>query len=409
MAEFPTEIITEILSRLPVNSLLRFKSVCKFWNSLIKSPNFIKTHLNQTLISNFDRYLLKSSADSSFFISKLDLHNNQFSFSGLDHPLEYEEVELFGSCNGVICISDYAIIDVFLFNPLTKSYRKLPVKRIPNPERDFVLFGFGYDSKNDDYKVLRILQGYSYRKCCYDEVQLYSLNNKSWKSVQGIPHPYYLPFADCHGVLVNEVLHYIVSSDELELQQCKMIAGFDLRTESFSLIDCPIHDEKTKTYWDFLEFHLRELGGCLSVVVAYLTRDYACMMPILHNRELERADLWIMKEYGNNESWVKLFSVCKLPNIRRFVGFTPVVYSKDGRQILIVMDCLEAGWYDLESGKFEKVTVRGLPDTYFDTGYFVGSLVSLEFKPQPSEIVKRKNKNNKVSDTFLAKGFKLKL
>ncbi|XP_021750762.1 F-box protein CPR30-like isoform X3 [Chenopodium quinoa] len=395
MAEFPTEILSEILSRLPVKSLLRFISVCKFWNSLIKSPNFIKSHLNQTLISDSDRYLLKSSADSPFFISQIDLHHNHFSFSELDLPLEYEDVEFFNSCNGVICISDYHKIDVFLFNPLTKSYRKLPVKR--NPKHDFVLFGFGYDSNNDDYKVLRILQRHNCGKSSHDEVQLYSLNNNSWKSVQGIPHPYYLPFADCHGVLVNEVLHYIVSSDELELQQCKMIAGFDIRTESFSLIDCPIQDEKIKTYWEFVEFHLRELGGCLSVVVAYLTRDNAIMMPIFDddgcNRELKRADLWVMKEYGNNESWVKLFSVCNLPDIERFVGFTPVIYSKDGRRILIVMDCLEAGWYDLESGEFEKVTVHGLPYTYFDTDYFVGSLVSLEFKPHPTGIVKRKNKN----------------
>lgn len=42
----PEDVIIEILLRLPVNSLLKFKSVCRNWYSLIKSPNFIRKHMN---------------------------------------------------------------------------------------------------------------------------------------------------------------------------------------------------------------------------------------------------------------------------------------------------------------------------------------------------------------------------
>ncbi|XP_058217042.1 uncharacterized protein LOC131327940 [Rhododendron vialii] len=41
----PFEITIEILSRLPVKSLLRCKSVCKNWYDLIKTPHFISKHL----------------------------------------------------------------------------------------------------------------------------------------------------------------------------------------------------------------------------------------------------------------------------------------------------------------------------------------------------------------------------
>lgn len=38
-------VIDQILSRLPVKSLMRFKSVCKRWHSLPTNPSFIASHL----------------------------------------------------------------------------------------------------------------------------------------------------------------------------------------------------------------------------------------------------------------------------------------------------------------------------------------------------------------------------
>ena len=41
----PVELVVEILSRLPVKSLLLFKSVCKSWKTLISDPKFAQTHI----------------------------------------------------------------------------------------------------------------------------------------------------------------------------------------------------------------------------------------------------------------------------------------------------------------------------------------------------------------------------
>jgi hypothetical protein len=38
-------IVEEILVRLPVKSLVRFKSVCKAWRATISDPIFIRAHL----------------------------------------------------------------------------------------------------------------------------------------------------------------------------------------------------------------------------------------------------------------------------------------------------------------------------------------------------------------------------
>ncbi|KAG5570870.1 hypothetical protein H5410_060636 [Solanum commersonii] len=44
--DFLEDLIREILLRLHVESLLRFKCVCKNWYTLIKNPSFIREHLN---------------------------------------------------------------------------------------------------------------------------------------------------------------------------------------------------------------------------------------------------------------------------------------------------------------------------------------------------------------------------
>lgn len=42
------ELIFEILVRLPVQTLLQFKSVCKAWHAIISDPFFIRMHLQQS-------------------------------------------------------------------------------------------------------------------------------------------------------------------------------------------------------------------------------------------------------------------------------------------------------------------------------------------------------------------------
>ncbi|KVH90951.1 F-box domain, cyclin-like protein, partial [Cynara cardunculus var. scolymus] len=48
MAYLPPEILEQILIRLKVRDLIRCKSVCKSWLSLISDPCFIKAHLKHS-------------------------------------------------------------------------------------------------------------------------------------------------------------------------------------------------------------------------------------------------------------------------------------------------------------------------------------------------------------------------
>jgi len=42
----PQELITEILLRSSIKSVVRFRSVCKSWNNLISSQSFTKSHVH---------------------------------------------------------------------------------------------------------------------------------------------------------------------------------------------------------------------------------------------------------------------------------------------------------------------------------------------------------------------------
>ncbi|KAI3943210.1 hypothetical protein MKX01_027508, partial [Papaver californicum] len=48
----PIDVIFQILIRLPIQSLLRFKSVCTSWYALIQSPHFIQSHATATTVDD---------------------------------------------------------------------------------------------------------------------------------------------------------------------------------------------------------------------------------------------------------------------------------------------------------------------------------------------------------------------
>ncbi|XP_021724580.1 F-box protein CPR30-like [Chenopodium quinoa] len=123
-----------------------------------------------------------------------------------------------------------------------------------------MVLGFGYDSKNNNYKVLRINQGLGLLDS-KNKAQVYSFNDNSWRCIEGMP--YYLFYGHYNGVLVNEALHYVVTQESHS--QCLFIARFDLPTESFSLMECPNYD-KLKSMFNST-FLLIELGGCLCLLI----------------------------------------------------------------------------------------------------------------------------------------------
>ncbi|XP_043693184.1 F-box protein CPR1-like [Telopea speciosissima] len=325
----PEEIIADILSRLPVKSLLRFRCVCKPWFALITDPAFIKMHLSQSLATNsnlcliFKTHLIPSLATNSNFSLNFNSSNlrsveldvcEQEAAVELDHPLKslvYEPFVL-GSCNGLLCISNYNDEDIFLWNPSTRTHKKLPI--ITNPFTRFVAYGFGYDPITDDYKLVRVQQQFSGHNNydLHSEVKVYSLSTNSWRTIGDMP--FFHTILSKSGVLANSTLHWQTGTHN----EFNVIASFDLKDEKFREIPLPDFVDEAPREFGLRNFEMTMgvLGGQLCLLCNFTWDDHI--------------ELWVMKDYSVKDSWAKQFSIgLSIQPLICFDHFSPVCYSKN--------------------------------------------------------------------------------
>ncbi|PHT43878.1 hypothetical protein CQW23_17903 [Capsicum baccatum] len=149
---WPAEILTEILSRLPVKSLMRFKSVLKSWCSLISSPEFTKYHLSLSANNNKDftnHSVMLRIAQPELNLKECPIMEE----TNLDYDMKKSGIDcvIEGSVNGLICLVNEAK-ELFLWNPAIRKYKKLPDFRTKWKDDGQCTYGFGYDYIHDDYK-----------------------------------------------------------------------------------------------------------------------------------------------------------------------------------------------------------------------------------------------------------------
>ena len=194
----PTEVVVDMLSRLPVKTLIKFSCVSKTWFSLISTHDFITMHLNRTLSNTKDPpYLLfrhfneETEKENFTFLSYEDpFPNDHFSkhlnfvnpkpywqhYEFFNYPSDYIELHcpykssnefwfIVGISNGLVCMVDdtpsntpYDIVQ-FLWNPsIHKSvFLSSPSVRLPSSYEPMEYLGFGYDPISDNYKVVRLV------------------------------------------------------------------------------------------------------------------------------------------------------------------------------------------------------------------------------------------------------------
>ncbi|XP_050253476.1 F-box/kelch-repeat protein At3g23880-like isoform X3 [Quercus robur] len=322
----PDEIVLEILARLPVKPVLRLRCVCKSWYSYITNSNFISTHLNHN--HHHDDYVIHKpkpfpyhpSSRSNLQVCTLAFDRTFETISEFRIPFNFPSgyPGLVGSCNGILCFTDFITSnpkDVYLWNPSIRKFKRLPNTCLTQLSN--VALGFGYDSQNNDYKVVRISLSTVKRPkpMPLPDVEVYSLSSDSWKRVGfGISWRPNVVFRKFNCTLkfpfVIGHLHWTIEMIEegggQETRFTSMILSFDVNSEKFK--ELPLPDDEgsfivTKCVSSFKgKLALIKFGSGLQ------PHSMLC-------------SIWVMKEYGVLDSWNKLY-VVPVDGFIGFAGFT---------------------------------------------------------------------------------------
>ncbi|XP_042499685.1 F-box protein CPR1-like [Macadamia integrifolia] len=323
----PGDLIEFILSRLPVKYLLRFRAAVK-----------------------------------------LDLPFNSPDYT----------TEVVGSCNGLLCISSYGLTwyhkdDIFLWNPSTRRYKKLPFTPIECPIQfriaHLIGYGFGYDPITDDYKLVRVVQSYGRDDSSWhSEVKVYSLSTNSWRRIRNMP--FHLG-TRLIGVHANSALHWVADRFKRPFSSPTIVVSFDLKDEEYREVPLP----------DFVD-----LKFCMTI-------GFLGGQLVLCNFLGVHFEVWLLKDYGVRDSWTKQFLIEGQSSMRSLKFVRPICYSKNGEVILkkISNALVLCDPCSRRARNFRILSVSDMVEAEF----YVGSLVPLVSKMKLSEEKEQEATNRK--------------
>ncbi|PIA28141.1 hypothetical protein AQUCO_07200051v1 [Aquilegia coerulea] len=352
MEIFPRDVVKDILSRLPVKSLVRFRCVSKTWlEFLTKDNHFIKLHLSRS------HHHQPNFIFQTYVYIDCDM-NSKISESKFDC-----ELEIFGICNGLVCVTDY--FKFYVSNPLTKDYISIPspddVPILIN-NMSLSVYGFGFDESSNDYKIFRMFTTSTNDKDDIYEIQsyitVYTLGTNSWRTLEDMWCEYEI-CGDQYNALVNGALHWMGTRPgaglNTSISRIPVLFCFDLKVEAFHEIPQPNY-LKDKYLYPY-NVKVGELDGLL------------CLFSMLFNENIE---VWAMKEYGIAESWTKQFKITQLEVPQSFYKLTPVgIYNKG--EIIINKDDRELFLYMPQTNTIRSFMTR----KYTKNAYaYYGSLIS---------------------------------
>ncbi|XP_076922451.1 F-box protein At5g07610-like, partial [Bidens hawaiensis] len=177
------DILTENLIRLPVTSILRFKSVSKHWRSLLTHTHFTRRYDNNNFLKSPGLF-----ARNAIYVPFNIENRNQTvpHFNGLNFCYEPYGIITVQSCNGLLLCCTHPQRDrshrkYYVFNPTTKQFATIPsVTGGQRVRRTIGFMGPAFPQTNSVcYKLVCVR--YLKRKADLFQIQVYSSETRKWK------------------------------------------------------------------------------------------------------------------------------------------------------------------------------------------------------------------------------------
>ncbi|KAL2898350.1 hypothetical protein RDABS01_040132 [Bienertia sinuspersici] len=290
----PEHLIEEqILPRLPVKSLIRFKSVSRSWLSVICSHDFKKLHLKFSSSCQTQAIILKSRLAFPSCLLSFDNCNNFKNCVELEANVILSNrfgppyiCQLVGSCNGLVCLC-YLCACFFLWNPATNQSQKINLPDSCYHMASVFLrgVGFGYVSSIDDYRIGFVLGDFVHNPKV--RAYIYSLRAREWITMTTVDSELCCDARNC--VVVDDTLYLSCVTLPLCIPGLNLLSG---QVKLFPLDGLP--------NFKHCKYQLSRMKGCLSLCqTGYSNKDGYKYV----------SDVWMLKQPDKWDSWEKLFSI----------------------------------------------------------------------------------------------------
>ncbi|XP_042004886.1 F-box protein At5g07610-like isoform X3 [Salvia splendens] len=256
------EVIINILSRLPVKTVVACKCVAKHWLKLISEPQF--PHLQLNWSKKKPKYIICPYPEDYDTINHLCLLEGNGKIIE-DVPLfGFDEVcspEMTCFLNGLISsvnedsdgLND---VDINIFNPITRDSIVLPRG---SPSVVIPSVGVGFDPKSNDFKAFRFFSDSSKGEDVKYKCEVYTSGSTAWRRIsEDVQRPQSSPInplCPYYASIAGTVYWFVWSQDQPGTPV--RILSVDMN-DSFTKICLPT----PLNVWSFLT----EIEGCLSVV-----------------------------------------------------------------------------------------------------------------------------------------------
>ncbi|CAK9157346.1 unnamed protein product [Ilex paraguariensis] len=361
----PVDIIFhDILTRLPVKSLLRFQCVCKSWCCFLSrnDPSFIDLHLSRSWSRHDDTKLLISAHGSKLrqCLLIVDLEGGKFT-QALTVTNEANLSDISENINGLVCWQHVGLTcrieSTYICNPSTREFMKLP--KVPQIKSGGCIISahvsnhFGFVPSSKEFKVLNIQATERDSETVF---WIFTLGGNSWRQIYpGLPFTIgvgklamWLTYSK-KCVCFNGALHWLLGA-------MKVIVVFGLRDEKFHLILLPVNCR----YACAIPNRIVLLHGHLGVLFNIYDNS---------NFKYKRTEVWTLEDY-QNKIWMKdSFTISSIYSCKLWAGIIwPIPKGKILRILNssseedAAMDEHRVLWYDPEQNSFLKVQIPKLDE-----------------------------------------------
>ncbi|KAL5798035.1 hypothetical protein ACOSQ2_002855 [Xanthoceras sorbifolium] len=360
MSELPLVILMDILSRLPIKTILQCKCVCRTWFDLLSDPYFTQMHLARAPVSILLMNLQQRSTYTGDFLVP-ELRLNRIG------NLSADRLSLQTSCNGLLCLHDlgYKKDGISVCNPILREYMVLPQLRSKRVHRR--ILGFGITQSTNQYKLIQILN-YKDQSENSDkfQVEIFTLGTDMWRNIGFLRYQLIQP---SYGAFLHGALHWYAHSHDKTTLMC----SFDLEKEQFQPFPGPpIQDHGQCRPVNSISVGVS--GGFLYLCDGFLESNI---------------DIWVMKNYGAKRSWTKEFIVANplVTKLQRIFGSIHILNyglnmnmseeATEDAEILMLFGSEDVLAYNVRSKGVRKLKPFSIQSNYQAIPY-TASLVSIK-------------------------------